>query len=31
MNDRYFGDFTGRNSKQMVDFTYFMQNNKGTH
>ena len=31
MNDRYMGDFTGRSSKPMVDFTYFMQKNKGTH
>ena len=31
MNDHFFGDFTGRNKKQMVDFTYYMQNKRGSH
>ena len=31
INERYFGDYTGRNKGQMVDFTYYMQNKRGSH
>ena len=31
MNAHYFGDFTGRNKNQMVDFTYYMQNKRSSH
>ena len=31
MKEYYIGDFTGRNSKKIVDFTYYIQNKRNSH